>query len=113
MMITTPRHGTGVQERRGAAAAEFALVSVWFFLIVFGIIQFGRLFMVQHCLNEAARRTCRQAVVYTSTSTTYDVDLTQTVTIPALRSLGVPTQNVRTEYWLRDSQATVTTGTAV
>jgi Flp pilus assembly protein TadG len=35
------------RNRQGAAVVEFALVAPLFFLLVFGIIEFGRLIMVQ------------------------------------------------------------------
>ncbi len=42
--------------RRGASAVEFALVAPTFFLLVLGIIAFGRMLMVQEVLVNAARR---------------------------------------------------------
>jgi Flp pilus assembly protein TadG len=49
--------------RRGATAVEFALVAPLFFVLVLGIIEFGRAFMVIELLNEAARQGCRQAII--------------------------------------------------
>ena len=48
--------------RRGAAAVEFALVSPLIFLLFFASIEFGRLLMVTHALDTAAREGCRKAV---------------------------------------------------
>jgi Flp pilus assembly protein TadG len=44
-------------------AIEFALVAPLFFVVVLGIIEFGRTFMVMELLNEAARQACRQAII--------------------------------------------------
>jgi len=49
--------------RRGATAVEFAIVSSVLFLVVFGMIELGRGYMVKHQLTEAARRGCRTGVV--------------------------------------------------
>src|SRR4051794_14436160 len=54
------------RRRRGAAAAEFALVSVVFFAVLFGIIEFGELVMVNNLLDGAAREGARLAVVNTN-----------------------------------------------
>jgi Flp pilus assembly protein TadG len=55
-------------KRTAATALEFALVGPLFFMIVLGIIEFGRTFMVMELLNEAARRGCRQAIIEGTTS---------------------------------------------
>ncbi|WP_051366588.1 TadE family protein [Hamadaea tsunoensis] len=48
---------------RGASAVEFALVAPVMLLLVFGIIDFGRLFNAQITLTEAAREGARAAAV--------------------------------------------------
>jgi len=55
--------------RTGAAAVETALVLPLFFLIVFGVIEFGRAFMVAQLLTNAAREGARAAVTAGSTNT--------------------------------------------
>ena len=47
--------------RPGAAMVEFAFVAPWVFMIIFGIIDFGRIWMVQAMLTETARRACKIA----------------------------------------------------
>ena len=49
--------------RRGVAAVEFALVAPLFFMFVFGIIEFGRMVMVQQIMTNAAREGARIAIV--------------------------------------------------
>jgi Flp pilus assembly protein TadG len=53
--------------RRGAAAVEFALIAPLFFLLLFGIIEFGRALMVQQMLVNAARAGARIAILAGST----------------------------------------------
>ena len=51
----------------GTTMAEFAIISVVFFMIIFGIIEFGRLFYTHNALTDAARRGARYAVLHQST----------------------------------------------
>jgi Flp pilus assembly protein TadG len=52
--------------RKGVAAVEFALVAPIFFLLVFGLIEFGRIMMVQQSLTNAAREGNRVAILPTT-----------------------------------------------
>ncbi len=54
--------------RRGAAAVEFAIVAPVFFLLIFGMIEYGRLVMVQQLLTNAAREGARRGVLDGSTT---------------------------------------------
>jgi len=56
-------------KRRGAAAVEFALVAPVFFLFVFGMIEFGRMIMVQQVITNASREGARIAVLDSPTPT--------------------------------------------
>jgi Flp pilus assembly protein TadG len=49
--------------RRGAAVVEFAVVAPIFFLMVFGMIEFGRMVMVQQIITNASREGARVAVL--------------------------------------------------
>ncbi|MFN0016646.1 MAG: TadE/TadG family type IV pilus assembly protein [Pirellulaceae bacterium] len=51
------------RKRLGAAAVEFALVAPLFFLLVFGMIEFGRMVMVQQVITNASREGARKAVL--------------------------------------------------
>ena len=44
--------------------AEFVIISVVFFMIIFGIIEFGRLFYIHSALTDAARRGARYAALH-------------------------------------------------
>lgn len=65
-----PKHtAPATKGRRGAAAVEFALVAPVFILFVFGLIEFGRMMMVQQILTNGAREAARRGALSTSTST--------------------------------------------
>ncbi len=59
---------TGTDGRKGIAAVEFALVAPVFFLLLFALIELGRMMMVQQSLTNAAREGCRTAILATTTS---------------------------------------------
>lgn len=54
--------------RRGASAVEFAIVAPVFFLVVLGIIEFGRMVMAQQVITNAAREGARIAVLDSATT---------------------------------------------
>ncbi len=56
------------RRRRGAAIVEFAVVLPLLLVLLFGIIDFGWIFMVRQTLTNAAREGCRVAVLQTATS---------------------------------------------
>lgn len=51
------------KQRRGAAAVEFAIVAPLFFLLVMGMIEYGRMVMVQQVITNASREGARRAVL--------------------------------------------------
>jgi Flp pilus assembly protein TadG len=56
-------------KRQGAAVVEFAVLAPLLFLLVFGMLEYGRLIMVQQIITNASREGCRQAVLEGATST--------------------------------------------
>ena len=54
--------------KRAAAIVEFAIVLPLLLTILFGIIQYGWVFMIRQTLQMAAREGCRVAVLPTSVS---------------------------------------------
>ena len=55
------------KNERGTTMAEFALIAAVFFMIVFGIIEFGRLLYTHNALTDAARRGARYAALHDDT----------------------------------------------
>jgi Flp pilus assembly protein TadG len=51
------------RNRRAAAAVEFAVVAPVFFLLVFGMIEYGRMVMVQQVITNASREGARAGVL--------------------------------------------------
>jgi hypothetical protein len=51
------------KSEKGATLVEFALVMPVFFLLLFGVIDFGRYFFVQHTLQYGTREGTRLALV--------------------------------------------------
>lgn len=51
------------KKQRGAAAVEFALIAMFFFAVLFGIIEFGRALFVWNSVQEVTRYVAREAVV--------------------------------------------------
>lgn len=58
---STARRRAG-KDRRGAATVEFALVVPIFILLLFGMIEFGRMVMIQQVIVNASREGARRAV---------------------------------------------------
>ena len=61
--------------RRGATVVEFVLVAFVFFLLIFGLIETGRMVMIQQALTNAAREGCRAAGLASSINSA-DVETT-------------------------------------
>ena len=67
--------GSCRKNRRGAAVVEFAVVAPVFFLLVFGMIEYGRMVMVQQIITNASREGARVAILDGMTT----VDVTSTI----------------------------------
>jgi Flp pilus assembly protein TadG len=61
------------KRRTGAAVTEFAFVAPIFFMFLFGIFEYGRLFMTRHVMDYAAREGVRYAIVSQDTGTLAEV----------------------------------------
>lgn len=66
-----PRKGTQrrfrARDRKGAAVVEFAVIAPLFFLLILGIVEFGRAMMVKQVLTNASREGARRAVIESAT----------------------------------------------
>jgi len=54
---------TPLNKQHGVYSIEFALVGAVFFLLLFAVLEVGRLFFVWNVLTEASRRGARLATV--------------------------------------------------
>src|ERR1700741_3141662 len=54
---------------RGSTMAELTIVAIVFFMLIIGIIEFGRLLYTHNALTDATRRGARYAVLHNSAST--------------------------------------------
>lgn len=52
------------RDQRGASMAEFVIVAGFFFTLIVGIIEFGRLMYTHNALADATRRAARYAVLH-------------------------------------------------
>lgn len=101
------RHTLYSTNQKGSTVAEFAIVSGLFFMIIFGIIEFGRLLYTHNALTDAARRGARYAVLHSRNVTcvqnaviygqTHIAGAQCNPTGPALIN-GLTTGNVVVEY---------------
>ena len=79
----------GRLRRRGAAAAEFAVVMPVFLIVVFGILEFGRMVMVQQVLTSTSREGARLACIDGSTVSDVETAVDQFVTAASLSGVTV------------------------
>jgi Flp pilus assembly protein TadG len=84
MPIPPNQRHTKLGPRSGTTTVEFAIAIPIFFLIVLGIIEIGRGFMITHLLTNAARNGCRTGILASSSNT----DVTAAVN-SALTSEGI------------------------
>jgi Flp pilus assembly protein TadG len=80
------RHRAGCRNRRGVAAVEFACVAPLFFLLVFGLIEYGRMVMVQQLLTNAAREGARVGVLDGSTEAKVDAAVNTYLSAAGIRN---------------------------
>jgi hypothetical protein len=101
--------------QRGAAMVEFALIAILFFMMLFGIIEFGRAFFTYNTLVEATRRGARVAAVCPISAN--GISYIRQITIfktPASTDnplLGLTTNNIRVSY-LNSAMSTIASDTA-
>jgi Flp pilus assembly protein TadG len=103
------RHHPGLHavigvERKGQALVEFALVLPLLLLLIFGIVDAGRLIFVYNTISNSARDGARVAIVNQSTSGTDTCDTTAATAYPvgcaisAGTSLGLTASDVSVTY---------------
>ena len=75
--------------RKGASAVEFAIVAPIFFMVVLGIIEFGRMAMVQQVITNAAREGARIAVLDGSTKAKVETKVNDYLTAASVSTATV------------------------
>lgn len=82
----------------GAAAVEFALISILFFTLILGIMEFGRLFYLHNTIQEVTRKAAREAVVrwVNETDTIKNLALFGNASLPA--GAEVTTAKIAIDY---------------
>jgi Flp pilus assembly protein TadG len=89
MLICLDSARVGARKRRGASAVEFAIVAPVFFLVVLGIIEFGRMVMVQQVITNAAREGARIAVLDSATPARVTQRVNDYLTAASLRGATI------------------------
>ncbi|WP_322053759.1 TadE/TadG family type IV pilus assembly protein [Paraburkholderia bannensis] len=74
--------------QRGVAAIEFALAFPLFFVVLYGIVMYSMIFLVQHSLTSAAAEGARAALVYQNAANT-GAALTSRANAACTRALAV------------------------
>ena len=97
MMKNNIRNNT---QQRGAAAVEFAIIALLLFTVLFGVLEFGRLFYLYNSVQEVTRHAAREAVVRwvdnTSTSPAKILALKGGASYPA--GAEIAADNIEIEY---------------
>lgn len=106
-----------MKAQQGAALVEFAIIALLFFMILFGIIEFGRALFTYNTLVEATRRGARVAAVcpvsaagilQVQQAAIFDAAPDGTTTT-ATGLLGLTTSDIAVTYLNRDADATIAT----
>src|SRR4051794_9788125 len=82
---------TGKRSRKGATLVEFAIVLPVFLMFVFGMIEYGRMVMVQQVITNAAREGARAGVLDNSTSATVSTAANQYLSAAGIGSATIST----------------------
>jgi Flp pilus assembly protein TadG len=77
------------ERRRGAAIVEAALVLPIFFMVVLGIVEFGRAFMISQMLQNCAREGCRKAVTGAYSTSTVAADIKSDLQVAGVKAADV------------------------
>lgn len=94
--------------RRAAALVEFALIAPFLVTIVLGIIEFGRVMMVEQILTNAAREGGRSAVLPGGT-----ISNARTAVENYLTNSGVTLTNSATQVTVSPDPSTATSGSSI
>ena len=65
--------------RKGAAVVEFAICAPVVFLIFIGMVEFGRIMMVQHVVTTSAREGARESILVGASQSSIDAVVAQSL----------------------------------
>jgi hypothetical protein len=85
------------KKQDGITIVEFSIVAVLFFIIIFAIIEFGRLMFTWHVLNETSRRTARLVSVCQVT-TAEQADILTAAIIDNVPLQNFTSNNIQIKY---------------
>jgi len=85
------------KKQGGITIVEFSIVAVLFFIIIFAIIEFGRLMFTWHVHNETSRRTARLASVCQVT-TAEQADILTHAIVDKVQLQHFPPNNINIKY---------------
>ncbi|PSW15815.1 TadZ/CpaE protein [Photobacterium rosenbergii] len=94
-------------KQKGSTLVEFTIIASFFFVLIFSIIEFGRLLFTWHVLNETTRRAARLSVVC-QVSTSEQVDTKILAIINDVPLPNFTSSNLTVEYL--DSTGTIISG---
>ncbi len=107
--VTTGHRAAGRRPRRsGASAVEFALIAPFLVTLILGMIEFGRVMMVEQILVNAAREGARAAVLPGSSASN-----ARTVVTNYLSSSSITLSNPTSQVSVSPDPSTSTPGTAI
>jgi Flp pilus assembly protein TadG len=104
----TPLRVVGRSKRPGVAAVEFAVILPFVMVLFLGMIEFGRVLMVQQIITNAAREGCRYAVLPGST-----VSSSQTVVTTYLSNSSITLSSPSTQVTVSPDPSTAAQGTSI
>jgi Flp pilus assembly protein TadG len=94
--------------RSGVAAVEFAVILPFVMVLFLGMIEFGRILMVQQIITNAAREGCRYAVLPGST-----ISSSRDVVTNYLSGSGITLSSPTTQVTVSPDPSTASQGTSI
>lgn len=94
-MIKTINNSKHFYRQRGVSSVEFAFIAILLFVLLFAIIEFGRMFYVFNTVQEVTRRAAREAVVRWTDNTSQNdaktMALFESANMPAYADISAAT----------------------
>ncbi len=81
--------GTRTSPRRGAVTVEMAITMPLLFLVVFASVEFGRMNMMRHTVDNAAYEAARKAIIPGASASEADVEARRIMSIIGAKGVSV------------------------